>query len=230
MLHLARLAAVSAFALGLILDAAAQTAPSEAEDSRYTGLFAAASKGHHTSITEMLVNGLTPNGRDAAGRTPLLVAAFRGDIRAMELLIKGGADPNAMDRDSYDIVTILSVRSDLAGLRAALALGASAKNITSPYKGTALIAAAHLGHFEIVQELIKAGAPLEHINNLGWTAVIEAIVLGDGGENHARTLEALLQAGASPNRADRDGRTPLAMAQSRRFGRLVGILQRFGAR
>ena len=31
--------------------------------------------------------------------------------------------------------------------------GASAKNVTSPYDGTALIAAAHLGHVEVVRVL-----------------------------------------------------------------------------
>ena len=32
--------------------------------------------------------------------------------------------------------------------------------------------------------LIAAGAPLDHVNNLGWTALMESIVLGDGGTAH----------------------------------------------
>ena len=44
--------------------------------------------------------------------------------------------------------------------------------------------------------LIVAGAPLDHVNNLGWTALIESIVLGDGGERHTDTLRALVEAGA----------------------------------
>ena len=70
-----------------------------------------------------------------------------------------------------------------------LALGASAKLTTSRYDGTALIAAAHLGHDGVVRQLIAAGAPLDHVNNLHWTAVIEAIVLGDGGPRHQATLQ-----------------------------------------
>jgi ankyrin repeat protein len=81
-------------------------------------------------------------------------------------------------------------------LRVLLAGGASAKLITSRYDGTALIAAAHLGHNGVVRQLIRAGAPLDHVNNLHWTAVIEAIVLGDGGPRHQATLKALLDAGA----------------------------------
>ncbi len=39
-----------------------------------------------------------------------------------------------------------------------------------------------------VQHLIDAGAPLDHINNLGWTALVEAVVLGDGGPDHIAGL------------------------------------------
>jgi ankyrin repeat protein len=81
-----------------------------------------------------------------------------------------------------------------ATLEAALKLGNRATNVTSRYDGTALIAAAHLGHVEVVRILVKAGAPLDHVNNLGWTALIESIVLGDGGARHTATLDALVAA------------------------------------
>ena len=113
--------------------------------------------------------------------------------------------------------------------RVALSLGASAKNITSRWDGTALIAAAHLGHAEVVRTLIRAGAPLDHINNLGWTALIESIVLGDGGPRHTDTLRALVEAGANVNLADRNEQTPLSIARSRGYKEMVLILQRAGA-
>ena len=53
--------------------------------------------------------------------------------------------------------------------------------------------------------LIAAKAPLDHVNNLGWTALIESIVLGDGGKRHVACLEALVKAGANVNIADRGG-------------------------
>ena len=97
------------------------------------------------------------------------------------------------------MVTIAAVADDVPTLEAALALGNRATNVTSRYDGTALIAAAHLGHVEVVRVLIKAGAPLDHVNNLGWTALIESIVLGDGGPRHTATLAALVDAGANVN-------------------------------
>jgi ankyrin repeat protein len=66
-----------------------------------------------------------------------------------------------------------------------------------------------------VQALIDAGAPLDHVNNLGWTAVIEAVVLGDGGPRHVATVKALVAAGASKVIADRGGVTPLEHARRR---------------
>jgi len=122
------------------------------------------------------------------------------------------------------------VANDLPTLKAALEVGGSAKNVTSRYDGTALIAAAHLGYVEIVRELIRAGAPLDHVNNLGWTALIESIVLGDGGARHTATLEALVRAGANVNLADRGGTSPLKLAQARGYREMTAILLTANAR
>jgi len=127
-------------------------------------------------------------------------------------------------------VTIAAVANDTATLKLALQLGASAKNVTSRYAGTALIAAAHLGHAEVVRTLAAAGAPLDHVNNLGWTALMESIVLGDGGSRHTETLRVLLEAGADPNIPDRAGVTPLAQARGRGYAGMVKLLEARKAR
>src|SRR5512132_1723749 len=108
-------------------------------------------------------------------------------------------------------------------LRIALDGGCRPNNITSPYQGTALIAAAHLGHADVVRTLIRAGAPLDHVNNLGWTALIESIVLGDGGPRHVATLTALVEARADVNIPDRGGATPLALATQRGYREMVAV-------
>jgi ankyrin repeat protein len=126
-------------------------------------------------------------------------------------------------------VTIASVADDLPMLKLALELGCRSGNITSPYDGTALIAAAHLGHDEVVRTLIAAKAPLDHVNNLGWTAVIESIVLGDGGKRHVASLQALVDAGANLQLADRSGATPLMLAKRRGYAEMVALLEKAGA-
>ena len=76
----------------------------------------------------------------------------------------------------------------------------------------------------------KACAPLNHVNNLHWTALIEAVVLGDGGVRHQRCVQALLAAGADTQLADSQGRTPLQLARQRGFDVMVGQLEAAGAR
>lgn len=210
--------------------ARAQVAPSSEEIARYAGLHAAAAAGDVPALTAELARGAAIDARDQNGRTPLHVAVFRTHAEAARVLAKAGADVRALDRQSYDIVTIAAVANDVSMLRLALELGGDAKLVTSPYRGTALIAAAHLGHAEVVRLLIAAGAPLDHVNNLGWTALIESIVLGDGGPNHLACLTALLNAGATPNLADRDGRTPLALAKARGFREMAARLEAAGGR
>jgi len=209
---------------------AAQQPPSPQEAASYAGLFAAAHAGDAAAIARQVAAGATVDARDGHDRTPLHVAAYAGRAEAMRALARGGADPNALERDRYDIVTIAAVANDTATLALALDLGARPGNVTSRYDGTALIAAAHLGHADIVGLLIRAGAPLDHVNNLGWTALIESIVLGDGGSRHIATLKALVDAGADVNLADRSGNTPLALARGRGYREMAAILERAGAR
>jgi len=221
---------VAAVILAGVTAAHAQLAPSSDEVTGYRGLLAAAARGDAAEIRRLAAAGDKPDVRDARGRTPLHVAAHHRHHDAMRALVAVGADPNALDVDRYDIVTIAAVAGDVPTLDVALALGGNARNVTSRYDGTALIAAAHLGHADVVRRLVAAGAPLDHVNNLGWTALIESIVLGDGGSRHTDTLRVLVDARANVNLPDRDGRTPLALALARDYESMVAILRQAGAR
>ncbi|MBI4366402.1 MAG: ankyrin repeat domain-containing protein [Deltaproteobacteria bacterium] len=218
------------FLFALTLPATAQMPPGAAEINAYRGLHAAAAKGDAAEIERLLKAGGAIEARDGNQRTPLHVAIFSHHGAAARALLEHGADPNALEAQKYDIVTIASVANDVSMLKLALEAGGSAKNITSPYEGTALIAAAHLGHDEVVRMLIAAKAPLDHVNNLGWTALIESIVLGDGGKRHVACLDALVKAGADVNIADRSGATPLTLARKRGYAEMATILERAGAR
>ena len=214
----------------LPLPAAAQIPPGQSELRIYAGLHAAAAKGDAAEIERLIAAGQSVNAQDAHSRTPLHVAAHFGHHAAAQALLKGGANANALDAQKYDIVTIAAVTNDVPMLKLALAGGTNPKAITSPYNGTALIAAAHLGHAEVVRVLIAAGAPLDHVNNLGWTALMELIVLGNGGKQHTDTLEALVKAGANLNIADRQRVTPLGHAKQRGYAEMVRILEAAGAK
>ncbi len=212
------------------LTAGAQVPPSPGEISAYQGLHAAAQRGDVAQIARLLKAGAAIDATDGAGRTPLHVATFARQPGAVRALIEAGADHAKLEQGRYDAVTIAAVADDEDTLRTLLTLGASAKLTTSRYDGTALIAAAHLGHDGVVRQLIAAGAPLDHVNNLHWTALIESIVLGDGGARHQATLKALVNAGANLQLADRNGQTPLMLAKSRGYAAMVAMLEKAGAR
>jgi ankyrin repeat protein len=210
--------------------ASAQVAPTEAELRAYGGLHGAAARGDIADIEARIAAGENREALDARHRTPLHVAVYRKQHDAARTLMRLGADPNKLDIDRYDIITIAAVANDVPMLKVALEGGGNPKAVTSRYDGTALIAAAHLGHAEVVRTLIAARAPLDHVNNLQWTALIESIVLGDGGNNHIETLRALVEAGANVNIPDGSGATPLKLARSRGYRDMVAILEKAGTK
>ncbi|WP_432731758.1 ankyrin repeat domain-containing protein [Variovorax sp. W6] len=214
-----------ALGLGVPAGALAQVPPLAAEVLAFEGLHQAAWHGDLQKLKALVASGANLDARDARGRTPLHVATFARQREAIRLLAKAGADLDLLEDDRYDAVTIASVADDAATLSVLLSLGAKPGQITSRYDGTALIAAAHLGHDEVVRRLIAAGAPLDHVNNLHWTAVIESIVLGDGGPRHQRTLAALVDAGANLKLTDRQGNTPLQLAKARGYTAMAKLLE-----
>jgi ankyrin repeat protein len=209
----------------LYQDANAQTPPSASEVAAYEGLLKAAHSGDLESLSSLVASGVELEQRDGRGRTAVHIAAHASREDVIAILAKAGSDMNSFDNELYDAVTIAAVANDVPMLVAALEAGNSPSNITSRYIGTALIAAAHLGHHAVVKVLIDAGAPLDHVNNLHWTAVIESIVLGDGGVDHQKTLRHLIDAGADISLADGAGRTPLDLARERGYEAMVEMLE-----
>jgi ankyrin repeat protein len=203
----------------------AQTPPNERDLRIYAGLHAAAANGDVAEIERLIAAGERPNLQDSNSRTPLHVAVYRKHHAAAKALLRLGANPNARDADRYDIVTIAAVHNDIEMLNLALESGANAGSVTGPFEGTALAAAARLGHVEAVRILLARNAPLDHVNQRGWTALIEAVVLGNGGANHVAVVELLVKAGADTEIKDRRGATALTYARQRRYQEMVKILQ-----
>ncbi len=137
-----------------VLDAnagSAQTTPSDREVADYGGLFRAAHNGDVKMIQQLVAAGKNVNARDPRGRTPAHVAAFASEDEALRALAEAGADMNALEDQAYDVVTIAAVANDPALMTLAIELGNDPGLTTSPYDGTALIAAAHLGHVKVVR-------------------------------------------------------------------------------
>jgi ankyrin repeat protein len=222
------------FALCLLFGSTAAPAfpvkPDASEIARFSPLHAAAHRGDMAALGKLIAERSNLEARDGYGRTALHVAAYARQHEAIRTLAAAGADLGAFERDRYDAVTIVGILGDDETLRVLLAAGASAKLVTSIHYGTALIASSHHGHPGVVRQLIAAGAPLDHVNILHWNALIEAVVLGDGGARHQAVLKALLDAGADTRLTDRAGNTPLSLAKASAFDAMVKMLEAAGAR
>jgi ankyrin repeat protein len=66
--------------------------------------------------------------------------------------------------------------------------------ITNRFGGVALIPAAERGHVDVVRYLLEeTDIDGDHVNRLGWTALLEAILLSDGGAAHQEIVALLIE-------------------------------------
>ena len=161
----------------------------------------------------------------------LIAAAYANDIDEAARLIAAGANVNAKDEtvQSAYLIATSEVGDDPRLLELTLANGADVASLDS-YDGTGLIRAADRGFTKIVARLLETDVDVDHLNRLGWTALLEAIILGGGDAAHVDVVRLLVEAGADVNLADGQGLTPLAHAQQSGYDEMAEILRAAGAR
>ncbi|MDN4599713.1 ankyrin repeat domain-containing protein [Paenibacillus sp. F6_3S_P_1C] len=180
-------------------------------------IHAAAEAGHTDAVLRFIAQGAGLNDRDTRGRTALMAAVHGNKPETARLLIEAGADVNIQDQRLDNMLLYASAEGLREMVELAIKAGADTR-LTNRFGGTALIPAADRGHVDIVEILLTStDVDVNHINNLGWTALLEAVILGDGGTRHQQIVALLLQYGADPLIADRDGVTALAHARRNHY-------------
>jgi ankyrin repeat protein len=166
---------------------------------------------------------------DAQGRTPLVAAAYGNHVAAAEVLVDAGGDPNDKDAtvQSAYLISTSEVGDDPALLDLLLEGGGDVDSRDS-FNGTGLIRAAERGYPRIVRRLLRTEVEIDHVNRLGWTALHEAIVLGDGGPAHVSVVQLLVDAGADVSKPG-NGVRPLTQATSRGYNEIAEVLRSAGA-
>jgi len=196
----------------------------KAETAVVQDFIAAAESNDTETVVNLLDRGTAIDDRDSRGRTALLAATHADAVDVASLLIRRGADVNAKDDIDDSPYLYAAAEGRVEILKMTLAAGADLAS-TNRYGGTGLIPAAHHGHPDVVRILLETDIDVDHVNNLGWTALLEAVVLGNGGPVHQEIIRLLLEGGADPAIADRDGRTPLDHARARGQTAVVRILE-----
>ncbi|MET6995920.1 ankyrin repeat domain-containing protein [Chitinophaga defluvii] len=195
-----------------------------------SGIFAAIQKNDTAAIRQWINQGNNLEVRNDKGETPLMAATYNNNIPVAQMLIAARADVNAQDHMQNSPFLYAGASGYLDILKLCMKAGAR-YDVYNRYGGTALIPACERGHVAIVAELLKDKTfPIDHINKLGWTGMLEAIILSDGNNKQVQIVQMLIDAGSNVNIADKDGVTPLAHARNRKFSHMVGILEKAGAR
>ncbi|MGW4232931.1 ankyrin repeat domain-containing protein [Streptomyces sp. NPDC004980] len=188
-------------------------------------LLDAARRGDAAGVRTALDAGAPVDTRDEELRSPLLLASLGGHVEAARVLVAAGADPDAQDARQDSAWLVTGVTGDVAMMRVLLPAGPDL-TLRNRFGGTALIPACERGHVAYVGAVLSdTGMDVDHVNDLGWTALLEAVILGDGGRPHQEVVELLLAAGARPGLPDADGVTALRHAERRGFDVIAALLR-----
>ncbi|MEU0098986.1 ankyrin repeat domain-containing protein [Streptomyces sp. NPDC006267] len=188
-------------------------------------LLTAARAGDIEGVRTAIEGGARVDVRDEELRTPLLLAVIGDHVEAARLLVAAGADPDAQDRREDSPWLVTGVTGSVAMLHVLLPAGPDL-TLRNRFGGVCLIPASERGHVAYVREVLRAtDIDVDHVNRLGWTALLEAVILGEGGLAHQQVVELLLAAGATRDLPDADGVTPLAHAERRGFAELAALLR-----
>ncbi len=193
-------------------------------------LLQAAERKETETIKRLIEEGVDINTKDSDGRTAAMIAAYNNDVETAKVLIKAGADVNIQDNMQNNPFLYAGAEGYVEILKLTIEAGADPA-IINRYGGTALIPASEHGHIDAIKELLtKTDIDVNHVNDLGWTALLEAIILNDGNVKQQQTVQLLIDHGADVNIPDDNNVTPLQHAREKGFKEIERILLTAGAK
>lgn len=186
-------------------------------------LFEAVENEDFELVKWLIDTGENLDEQDEEGRTPLMAAVQINNLEIVKLLLDKGADLNVRDNTMLSpwlcagangfheiLATMLEYNPDIPA--------------TNRFGGTVLLPSSEKGYLKTVEVGLKAGVPVDHVNDLGWSALQEAVVLGDGGFLYTDIIRKLMYYGANPDLKDNEGKTGKDWASSRGEDKVVDLL------
>lgn len=167
------------------------------------------------------------NETNEKGETPLLIATHKNYIEIAKALINEGADVNKQDvlQDSAYLYAGAQGKTEI--LAYIIENAKPDHQVYNRYGGNALIPAAEKGHLPNVKLLLADGnVDINHQNNFGYTALIEAVALTDGSKVYQQIVQELLVYNANKELRDDNGMTALDYAKDRGYTEMIELLEK----
>lgn len=175
-------------------------------------------------IISLLDSGEFIDIQDEDGKTPLMVAVKKNNLQITKLLLARGANPNIRDNTMLSPWLCAGANGFYKILQVAQEYNPEISS-TNRFGGTVLLPSSEKGYLKTVEVALKAGVSVNHVNDLGWSALQEAVILGDGGYLYRDIIRKLMLGGANPNLKDNEGKTAKDWAISRNENQVVDILE-----
>ncbi len=193
-------------------------------------LFQAVENRNIESLKRVINEKVDINAQDSNNRTALMIATYNQDVEVAKLLIDAGADVNIQDDMKNTPFLYAGAEGYLDILKLTIQAGAD-PTIVNRYGGTALIPAAEHGYIDVIEELLTTtNIDVNHVNHLGWTALMEAIVLNNGNPTQQTAIQLLVDYGVDVNIPDKNNVSPLQHAKQKGFKEIEEILIAAGAK
>jgi ankyrin repeat protein len=197
------------------------------QPDRTTALIWAAHWGDVEMVDLLLAAGADAKAANRLGSSALTEAADTANVPIMERLLKAGADANSVSQNNESALMSVCRAGSVEGAKLLLDHGADVNARDDKDEETPLMYAVFESHLPVVKLLISRGADVNAVahtldiprrpnaSNADFAARITggfAVITFAARQDYVDIARALLDAGANPNVADRDGMTPLIVA------------------
>lgn len=190
--------------------------------------FTAAADGDVATVEALLADGVDIDVTNRRRRTAVLVAAMNRHYDLVGRLAELGADIDRQDETKLNPFLYGCIQDDARLVRMMFRAGADLDRLTR-FGGVGLHPAAEKGYVELVRELLETTeVNVNHTNWVGWTPLLEAVILRDGGPVQQEIVKLLLEHGANPQMTDKYGKTPRELAVELGYMEIATLLTEAG--
>ncbi|MGG4498061.1 ankyrin repeat domain-containing protein [Brevibacillus reuszeri] len=190
----------------------------------------AAAQGNIDSLKQHLEQGIDINVRNRQKRTAILIAAMNDQYEAVQFLVDAGANVDLQDETCFNPFLYGCINNKLELVKMMIQANTDIDLLTR-FGGVGITPASEKGHVEIVHELLTTTEiNVNHTNICGWTPLIEAIILNDGGERQQTIIKLLIEHGANVHMVDKYGVPPIELARRKGYTEIEKILLEAGAK